>query len=499
MELKSTKTDHTYPTPRPKPLQVVVGNRKTSFRGTVEALSLLREKFRFRPPGYYFSPRYQSGAWDGYIYLYRYGKVSTGLYLDLREELRREFSLHEDDQRVAPQFRELPPSLKAQLRGYQEDCIEAMIAHSKTGGLVINCTGSGKTFIAGGFFARLRGRGCFINDELTLLEQSRRALSSILGEEEVGEVGHGVFSPRRVTVATIQTLHRQRNNPKFQKWFDSLDCVIVDELHVALNRQNSEVLEQIQPKTVYGLTATLELEKPHIRMRAVALAGPPIFSYPLKQGVEDAVISQGVFLQVRFPQHSVSRNYATEYRELISHSGPRNQCVESLVREGIRRGRRVIVLVERISHLRTLSQQMRDIPHQIVCGAYSKESRLAAKLAMDEGKLPLILANRVFAKGVDIRTVDTIIDATGGRSSNSVIQRYGRGSRIAPEKIGLIYFDIGDCSFVGDRNRFSANSHARLNAIKKLEVPVLSERWTGNTAQSLYDKALQRLLQERRS
>ena len=471
-------------------LTAQMDNRRTGFQGEGTALAALREQFRFRPPGYFWSPRYQNGSWDGYITLFRYGKVPTGLFLDCQAQLEQKgFKFQVEDRRTAIPFRAIPSKLAARLRPYQIQCIDAMVENSRTGGLIINCTASGKTFIAGAYFARLQGAGLFINDELTLLEQSRRAFVDLLGEREVGEIGHGVFLPKRITVATIQTLHRHRRNPKFESWFQNLQTVIIDELHLALNRQNLDVLERIKPPAVFGLTATLELEKPHVRMRAVALAGPPIYRYPLMQGVEEGVISPGVFVQVLFPQHSVSSNYQAEYHTLISHSSSRNRCIEALVREGLRRGRRVIVLVERLAHLQILSRRLKNLPHRIICGAYSKEFRFEAKTDMDRGKLPLILASRVFAKGIDIRTVDTIIDATGSRSKNSVVQRYGRGTRMGKGKAGLLYLDIGDCSYRGERNRFAACSRSRFAALKQLGVSALRMRWEGD-AQEIYNLAL---------
>jgi superfamily II DNA or RNA helicase len=480
------------------PIIALLGNRKTGFKHCKDSeLLLLRDHFRFHPPGYFFSPSYQNKQWDGYIRLFSRGKVATGLFLDQLEALKAKglrFRLQEG--RTRPEFQALPLKLEKLLRDYQQECVNAMVAASQTGGLILSATGSGKTYTAGAYFARLKGYGLFVVDELTLLEQSRQALATLLGRSNIGVVGHGVFQPRRITVATIQTLHRHRHNPEFRPWFEQLQAVIVDEVHLALNRQNIDVLNQISPQAVYGLTATLELKKTHIRMRATALAGPPIYSYPLQQGVQDQVLSHGMFCQVLFPQAGVYEKYQWEYRALVSNSRRRNDCVEALTREGIRRKRCVIVLVERLAHLRILSRRLHDIPHQVLCGAYSQEDRLKAKAAMDQGKLPLILANRVFAKGVDIRRVDTILDATGMKNKNSVTQRYGRGSRKAEGKHGLLYLDIGDAGLpAGKPNRFAANSRSRLRAMKALTVPTVQMPWKGN-AMDIYNRALAQLEKE---
>lgn len=476
-------------------VNVVLTNRTAAFP-QVEHHTLLRPFFSFRPPGYYFSPKYRFGIWDGYIHMLRHGKVPSGLFLAQRARIEKEakvrFSLVSRLQ--SPQFHKGYPSNIAQsIREYQNSCVEAMQA-ARCGGLVLNATGTGKTFTAGAFFSKLQGHGCFVVDELTLLEQARRELTKVLGET-VGQIGDQVFSPRRITVATIQTLHRHRFSKQFLAWSKLQQVMVIDEIHLALNRRNLDVVSTTQPLQVFGLTATLEIEKPEVAMRAMALAGPVIFSYSLREGVAEGVLAKGVVYQVPVCANGKAAGYQSEYHRLISHSATRNQMVEDLVREGLKQKYRVVVLVERLAHLRLLQKRLTDIPHQVLCGAYSKEERIEAKDAMDRGELNLILATRVFSKGVDIRKVDVIIDATAGRSHNSVAQRYGRGVRTAKGKLGLIYLDLADATPIGGvKNRFESCSRSRRKALKELGIPVYQPKSQVST-QRIYQLA-QRHLRE---
>ena len=385
-----------------------------------------------------------------------------------------------------------------------------MLKNSGCGGLLIASTGCGKTFTTAEYFRYVAGSCIFVCDELTLLEQARQEMGKVLGEE-IGVVGKSLFMPKRVTVATVQTLHRYRAKREFVKWFKTVEVVVIDEIHLAINKRNLDVIHTIKPKAVFGLTATLELEKPHVRMLATALAGPVIFRYPLQTGVAEGFLSRGLVCKLLFtdllkgkgsgyestktsPKNVCSLydsngkiwiptgSDAAEYRYHIVLNKQRNDLVEALARESVRRGRRTVVLAERLAHLRVLTKRLKDVPHARISGAQEDEERFAAKTRMDSGKLPLILASRVFGKGIDIRSVDTIIDAGATPGRNGTIQRYGRGARKAEGKHGLLYIDISD---VG--SKFAEAARNRTNALKELGTEILEIPWKGSGASGPQD------------
>jgi superfamily II DNA or RNA helicase len=421
------------------------------------------------------------------------GRVPTGLFLEMRQELQQAgYKLRVADERAPCRFESLPWPEK--IRPYQRQAVEAMVKASNTGGIVLVATGAGKTFLTGEFLRRLNGTAAFVVDELTLLAQAQRELEAAIGEK-VGTVGKSLFQPRRVSVATIQTLHKHRERKAFKNWFSQLDVVVLDEVHLAINRRNIGIVQQVKPKAVFGLTATLQMEKPHVQLPVTALTGPVVFRYDIRKGVKQGYLSQGTVVRLQFhdplkgkapeykdtranPRENVwmlSGSQAAEYRYHISLNKARNDCVEALVREGVKAGRRTVVLVERLAHLRVLAHRLKDLPHRVLCGAYSQEDRLEAMRMMDAGELPLILASRVFGKGVDISTLDLIIDATGLPGRNGALQRYGRGARRAEGKPSLLYVDICD---VG--NSFAGAAHSRKAALLEIGCPVKDVVWKGN-------------------
>ena len=476
-------------------IEVIIRNRTTQFQCDAETQALLKPFFRYRPPGFQFSPKfkawklameqqtidpdeYNSGLWDGWVGFHRYKAVPTGLFLTEQSKLEEHFHLQISDLRERPKFRSLDDMHMKRARPSQLECLKSMIGASDVGGLVISATGSGKTYSVGLYFSCLDGSAVFIVDEKTLMHQALMELRSILGDEEVGEVGMGLFNPKRITVATMQTLSRHQDQKDFQKWFNSLDAIVIDEIHQAVNRSNIGIVKDVKPSAVFGLTATLELNKEHIRMPVVALSGPMIFDYSLEQSTEDGHTTKGKIVAVEI--HQVGNAFdspQTSYEHLIVRSRKRNDCIEAITREALRLKKTTVVLTERRRHLRILSARIKDLPHQVLSGEYSQETRVNAKDKMNAKTLPLILASRVFYKGIDIKTIDCIIDATGRPGRNAAIQRYGRGVRKAEGKEELLYIDISDA---GDRNPMTAMTHSRHAAFREIKVPITRVVWSGD-------------------
>jgi superfamily II DNA or RNA helicase len=438
--------------------------------------------FRYRPHNYNWMTSFREGRWDGWVRLLRHRRVGCGLFLAQQSDIEKEIGspFHVIDNREVLSFQSVDTN---GARPYQVECLKAM-QETPSGGIVLGATGSGKTRLAGMYFQSVQGTGVFIVDELTLMKQAQKEIADVMSEA-VGMVGNQEFDPQRITVATIQTLHKHTERAReefartgrrneFALWVDHIDVMIIDELHIQLNRRNFETVRMIQPKVIFGLTATLELQKERVRLPAMDVCGPVLYEYPLERGVDEGYLTPGVVMSVAVHQPDTELDkYTDAYNRMIVNSPERNQVVIDLVKEAYRRGRSTIVLVERVAHVEGLSEALEEIPHRVVYGAKTVEDRLVAKQDFDAKEIRLIIANKVFKKGVDIKSVDTIIEVSALKSKNDVVQKYGRGIRLAEGKRGLLYFDIGDRSVVwGTKNRFYAATVSRLKALQLRGIPV---------------------------
>ena len=475
-------------------LGVRLTNRVAVFDVDPDDYEAVSQHFQYRPPNYRFTYGYINGG-DGYKKLMQRSRVAAGLFLDRLKELEKKFIVVIKDERTS--MRLGGTDRENYLRPYQQEAVEAMTAASKTGGLILNATGTGKTRIAGAYFRRVSGPCVFVCDELALMEQSRRSIEETLGEE-VGTVGNSKFAPRRVTVATVQTLAKHSGKPEFKRWFETITAMIIDEVHVALNKRNIDVVRSVKPLAVFGLTATLEIEKPWVRLPALALTGPVLFTYTMEQGVKEGYLAAGVIVRLRFedPLTGVAPAYkslsqgteitvaagskAAEYRHHVVLNKRRNDMIEAVVREGVKRGRRAVVLVEQKAHLAVLSSRLRDLRPAVLSGAVDSEDRLAAMKRMDAGKLDVIIASRVFSKGVDVQSVSLIVDATALPGSNGAVQRYGRGARKDGDKV-LLYVDVSDSG-----SDFEGAAKSRMRALRSTGSPMVEIKWKGE-ASSVFD------------
>lgn len=450
-----------------------------------ETFETLDKLLRFHPPGYKYTPEYrlwvacqndpdveEGAGWDGYRhFLTPTGRLPVQLFRSRRNKLEQEANIkfNVTDEDVKPIF--FKALGKVSNRDYQNDCVLEMCrATEQGGGLILNATGTGKTYIGALYFSFLDGNAVFVVDEIGLMRQAQKELASGLGEE-VGIIGDSIFEPKRITVATVQSLHKHSDKAHFRRWRRDVDVVFVDELHKALNRRHFAVVRSIPAGAVFGLTATLRLTQRHVRMQANALCGRVVFSYPLVQGVKEGFLTKGRVIQVEHQQYSEKQKsligYNLDYEDLIVESESRNRLIYQLVKKCLKKDRYVAVLVERVKHLKILSEMFHKIPHQVVFGKVKGVDRLDAVKDFEHDEFRLILANVVFTKGIDIKRLDAIVDGAAKRSPDDALQKFGRGVRKHKDKTLLLYYDIRDTG-----NRFEEAADERKKAFEKVGIEV---------------------------
>lgn len=496
-----------------KVVRVLVTNRKVYFRNlSPKTEKKLKRFWSYSVPNF----KYMRGwpGWDGRIQMLKYKKLSAGLfwatYKECEKECKVRFKIKTDMYWPDVKCKNVIES-KGKY-AFQGECSDKMLRMSPFGGgLVLNATATGKTRTAALLISRLAGTICFVVDQLDLLFQAKRELQEALGEK-VGFVGMSKFRPRRVTVATIQSLHKHREKPEYKKWTDDLEILFIDEIHVQMGRRNFDVVTDIEPLAVYGLTATLQLKRKPIRMRAWALAGPVIYEYPLKRGMEEKVLSKGIVIRLKYQNpiaqaRGVPRSKAGRwqrfYKVLISENNDRNVLLKRLAKFADKKGKYTILLVERVRHLEDLSWLLREVPHRLAYGKREVAERQRAQKAFEKGKIRLIIANKVFKKGVNIKRVDVIIDGAGLKSKDDCVQKFGRGIRLHPDKSGLLYFDVSDVEPVSSRrkeNSFAQAAGSRYRAFKKAGITVKDFTWgkDGETSElfAMAQKALEKELRK---
>ncbi len=413
-------------------------------------------------------------GWDGKIRMFKDGRLPAGLFRATREEL-------EKTQRV--KVRHVLPKIEFPFRLeptepegkylFQSKCVAKMHkATRRGGGIVLSATGSGKTKMAADYFRELPGYSClFVVDTIDLLHQSAKEIAEWLGEP-VGTVGEGSYQVERVTVATSQTLDKHRKDKKFCKWYEKIQIVLVDELHEQMGKRNFKVLELIEPISVIGLTATLQLSRKPIRFKAHSFCGPVIFRFPISEATEKKIVTKGAVIQLLFPYDETfgfakgREGYEEELRVEVLENTEKLRATNKICKLFIRRGRHVLVLADRITHVDELAEALPK-PNRAIRGAVKRIDRDKAKRAFEKGKVPLLIASKVFKKGTNIKACDAMVNVGEGGSKNDAIQAFGRAVRLHDDKKFVYYVDVGT-----DGGRFGKRAMRRRRAFKAEQIPL---------------------------
>lgn len=439
----------------------------------------LQDFWSFSVPGARFMPKVQDGVWDGRIRFLSRRKVRAGLfratYLEAAETLDLVFDIKEHLNQE--EFAEAPDVIDPKY-DHQRRCVSAMckaIPHG--GGIVLAATSAGKTRIAAMLMYRMpERRFLFMVDQKNLLYQAQKELATAL-DTTVGVVGDSRFDPARLTCATVQTLKKHIGRPAFDEWLNTIDVVLVDEIHEQLSKGNLEVIDNIAPLAIFGLTATLEIKKKPVRYKAFALAGPVIFRFSIEEGMKKGVLQKGSVIQLVFDKVAEYRtsSAAEEYDMEVIENEQKHKAAYWLTHLLVDYHKRhVVQLVDRLEHLRRMGLQMHDVDYATMFGGVSKLQREESIDAFEDGVIKLMIANQVMKKGVSIKIIDAIIDMAERKSANDAIQKFGRGVRQHENQTPLLHIDFATARSNDphyERDELSRAGKARARAFRAEHIP----------------------------
>lgn len=486
---------------------------RTAYLKTIKYSKKFSDLLSYSHPAARFSPAYNTKdengnrLWDGRASMVKYNALPVGLLIGAYKELKEGgFKAKVTRWKNRPHIELKKGFWEASAQyGYQNDACKAILSSfSKGGGTVLSATGSGKTKLAAQCFSHIQGSCLFIVDQINLLYQSQKEISEWLNEE-IGIIGNGKFQPKRVTVATIQTLFGQREKRSFAKWSKNVVVICVDELHKQMNKRNFDVLSRVSAPVVIGLTATLQMKKKLVRWKVYSVSGPVIFSFPLKEGQEKGVLSKAAVIQVNVPSPDLDyHHYDGDMRKLVKkmvkvleddyEPGPNREYVKhvvcnfvvshrllpKLVKEALHRKLAVVVLAERIRHVRLLRDGLAKYNPRAVYGAVKETERQKIARRFERGKYDLIIASSVFTKGVNLKRISLIIDVAQRPNKNDAMQKLGRGVRLHNDKAGLIFISV-----VTNEKKCIEAGNSRRNAFKKAGVQVKILDWEESDAKEV--------------
>lgn len=343
-------------------------------------------------------------------------------------------------------------SAKFKLRYYQVDILREVL--NRRSGIIASPTGSGKSLVIAGITKLMNVPTLILFDQVGLVHQTRREFIDYgFNPKDLGVVQASNNQPARITFATIQS------REKLYSFIELFKCIIVDECHTAQSKSFHELFAHSDAAYRFGLSATPWADDdPSQAARVMEFIGPIIYD---KKGTRE-LIEEGFLAkeQIKFVtcdrakpgevlwQTGGGRDYPALYRQEIVDNLYRNYLVAKLCAQHDRE--KIIVLFQDIKngHGQTLLDILKEnFPKRsikLLTGDNSNKEREDVIKFFESNEDGIILASVIFNKGVNVKSVNIVINAAGGKGFIPTVQRLGRGLRKTDEKTDMIYYDFMD-------------------------------------------------------
>lgn len=347
--------------------------------------------------------------------------------------------------------------------------------------LLVMATGTGKTYTAFQIIWRLwknreKKRILFLADRNILVDQTMSNDFRYFDDKMIKISRKRVSKAHEIYLGLYQSM---TGNEDWQQIFkeysrDFFDLVVVDECHRGSAKEDSawrEILEYFSSATQIGMTATPKETK---EVSNINYFGEPIYTYSLKQGIEDGFLAPYKVVRYRLDkdilgfrpegnQRDMYGNiiddreyYGKDYeRSLVLIE--RRKRVAKIISEYMKENDRymkTIVFCENVEH----AEEMRKYLAMENSDLMRIDSRYVMTITGDnlegknqldnfinpKSKYPVIATtSKLLTTGVDAKTCKFIVLDSNINSMTEFKQIVGRGTRV-DEEFGKMWFTILD-------------------------------------------------------
>ncbi|WP_159637953.1 EcoAI/FtnUII family type I restriction enzme subunit R [Sphingobacterium composti Ten et al. 2007 non Yoo et al. 2007] len=346
--------------------------------------------------------------------------------------------------------------------------------------LLVMATGTGKTYTAFQIIYRLwksgsKKRILFLADRTALIDQTARGDFRHFKDALTIIKHKKIDTAYNIYLALYQGLSDNKSEDAYKQFSrDFFDLIIIDECHRGSAKEDSkwrEILEYFNNATHIGLTAT---PKETIEVSNIDYFGEPIYTYSLKQGIDDGFLAPYKVVKItldidaegwRPPQGFLDKNgnpvedriyNRTDFDKNIIVEERRKLVAKKITEflKGYDRFAKTIVFCIDIEH----AEGMRTALANANADLFAQNNKYVMQITGDneEGKreldsfinpserYPVIATtSKLMTTGVDAQTCKLIVLDSNIGSMTEFKQIIGRGTRIN-EEYGKTYFTIMD-------------------------------------------------------
>jgi type I restriction enzyme R subunit len=347
--------------------------------------------------------------------------------------------------------------------------------------LLVMATGTGKTFTAFQIIWRLwksktKKRILFLADRNILVDQTMTNDFKPFGSAMTKIQKRQADKSYEIYLSLYQAVTGTEEEQKIYKQFsrDFFDLIVIDECHRGSAADDSawrQILEYFSTATQVGLTATPKETK---EVSNIDYFGEPIYTYSLRQGIEDGFLAPYKVVRIDIdrdlvgwrPSVGQKDKYGNEIEDRIYNQRdfdktlvlePRTQLVAKKISDFLRQTNRfdkTIVFCENIDHAERMRQALVNENADLAADNARYVMRITGdneegKAELDnfifpESTYPVIATtSKLMTTGVDAQTCKLIVLDQRIQSMTEFKQIIGRGTRIN-EDYGKFYFTIID-------------------------------------------------------
>lgn len=404
--------------------------------------------------------------------------------IELWENYKKWKGLSEKEEEIVTQEYYLEEREKKP-RYYQEVAINRAVeavAKGQNRILLVMATGTGKTYVASQIIYKLwkseaKKRILFLADRNILVDQAMNNDFKKFKGVITKVSNRDVDTSYEVYMALYQGLSGNEDWKNIYKQFSKnfFDLVVVDECHRGSAKEDSawrEILEYFSTATQIGMTATPKETK---EVSNMDYFGKPIYTYSLKQGIEDGFLAPYKVIRISIdkdvegwrPVKGMKDKYGHEIPDRIYNITDHDRSIvidnrtklvakkvsEFLRNSGNRFAKSIIFCVD-INHAERMRMALANENSDLM----TENSHYVLKITGDDdigkkqldnfidpsSKYPVIATtSKLMTTGVDAQTCKLIVLDSHIQSMTEFKQIIGRGTRIR-EDYGKYYFTIMD-------------------------------------------------------
>jgi type I restriction enzyme, R subunit len=387
-------------------------------------------------------------------------------------------------------------------RYYQEIAINRTIQaimNKKPRNLLNMATGTGKTVVVFQIIWKLwntrwtrtgadrRPKILYLADRNILVDDPKDKTFTPFGDARWKIESEAVKS-REIYFAIYQSIAKSETRPGLYREYarDFFDLIIVDECHRGSSRDESnwrEILEYFEPAYQVGITATPLRED---NRDTYQYFGNPIYTYSLKQGIEDGFLAPYKVHRVvssvdatgwrptkgeldRFGREIPDGEYTTRDFESVIALRARTEAIanhlSAFLKKTDRFGKTIVFCVDQ-EHAEEMRKALSNLNADLVkeypdyvCRVVSDEGDIGrghlSRFQELETETPAILTtSKLLSTGVDMPTCKNVVLVKVINSMTDFKQIIGRGTRVRDD-YGKLYFTILD--YTGSATRLFAD------------------------------------------